>query len=293
MQPTISIDQRAGSQNPRSTVATVTEIYDYLRLLDGPTRHAALLSMRRGNPPAIAGGDSRRTDAIARRHQGDDVGADRPRPEGAASRGFRHDPQGGLYPCSRRWRAGRCRSSAGVERPEVALDRGRHRPDRDSRGDRRPAGRIDSGGRDARRGNADWSAFSSARATRAAKGHGAISLFSTLYACPNCKISYEELEPRTFSFNSPYGACPTCEGLGARIEFDPDLVLPDLSLSLADRAIAPWKNDTDVAQRRHKKQLADFLAGDSGRWTAPLETLEAGSRSSSFFAATARISPAC
>ena len=50
-------------------------------------------------------------------------------------------------------------------------------------------------------------------------------LFSTRYACPNCKISYEELEPRTFSFNSPYGACPTCEGLGVRVEFDPELVV--------------------------------------------------------------------
>src|SRR5207245_1244601 len=61
-------------------------------------------------------------------------------------------------------------------------------------------------------------------------------LFSTLSACPTCKVSYEELEPRTFSFNSPYGACPTCEGLGSRVEFDPELVLPDDTLSLADGA---------------------------------------------------------
>ena len=61
------------------------------------------------------------------------------------------------------------------------------------------------------------------------------SIHSTLYACPNCKISYEELEPRTFSFNSPYGACPSCEGLGWRVQFDPDLILPDRELSLAER----------------------------------------------------------
>ena len=61
LQPTISIDQRAGSQNPRSTVATVTEIYDHLRLLYGPARHAALLSMRRADSPAIARRNPRRS----------------------------------------------------------------------------------------------------------------------------------------------------------------------------------------------------------------------------------------
>ena len=72
-------------------------------------------------------------------------------------------------------------------------------------------------------------------------------LFSTQYACPDCKISYEELEPRTFSFNSPYGACPACEGLGSRVTFDPELILPDPGLSLADGAIVPWK---DARRRR-------------------------------------------
>ncbi|MCI0358868.1 MAG: hypothetical protein L0211_10350, partial [Planctomycetaceae bacterium] len=66
-------------------------------------------------------------------------------------------------------------------------------------------------------------------------------LFSTLYACPNCQISIEEIEPRTFSFNSPYGACPRCEGLGHRLQFDPELVVPDMSRSVADGAIAPWR----------------------------------------------------
>ena len=96
------------------------------------------------------------------------------------------------------------------------------------------------------------------------------SLYSTLYACPNCKISYEELEPRTFSFNSPYGACPTCEGLGWRVQFDPELVIPDRTLSLADRAIAPWKNDTPAAHRAHRKLFEPLLAGDAARWKRPL-----------------------
>ena len=71
------------------------------------------------------------------------------------------------------------------------------------------------------------------------------------------RSSYEELEPRTFSFNSPYGACPTCEGLGCRVQFDPELVLPDASLSLADgrdRALEGEHAGRGCA--RHKAQLA-------------------------------------
>ena len=98
-------------------------------------------------------------------------------------------------------------------------------------------------------------------------------LFSTQYACPNCKISYEELEPRTFSFNSPYGACPACEGLGARVAFDPDLVLPDASLSLSAGAIAPWKGETPAAVRKHQNHLRPFLDKAGIRWDTPLEKL--------------------
>ena len=98
-------------------------------------------------------------------------------------------------------------------------------------------------------------------------------LFSTQYACPNCKISYEELEPRTFSFNSPYGACPACEGLGARVAFDPDLVLPDAGLSLAAGAITPWKGETPAAGRKHQNLLRPFLDKAGVQWDTPLEKL--------------------
>ncbi|MCK4404570.1 MAG: excinuclease ABC subunit UvrA [candidate division Zixibacteria bacterium] len=65
-------------------------------------------------------------------------------------------------------------------------------------------------------------------------------LFSEHYACVHCGISYEELSPRMFSFNSPYGACPTCSGLGTKMEIDSDLVVPDPSISIAHGAIASW-----------------------------------------------------
>jgi excinuclease ABC subunit A len=66
-------------------------------------------------------------------------------------------------------------------------------------------------------------------------------VFSELYACASCGFSFEELSPRIFSFNSPYGACPTCDGLGTRLEIDPDLVVPDRDKSLREGAIEPWK----------------------------------------------------
>lgn len=65
-------------------------------------------------------------------------------------------------------------------------------------------------------------------------------IFSEKLACPNCNLSFEELAPRIFSFNSPYGACPTCGGLGAHFEMDPDLLIPDRKKSLKSGAIYPW-----------------------------------------------------
>jgi excinuclease ABC subunit A len=67
--------------------------------------------------------------------------------------------------------------------------------------------------------------------------------FSQHLACPNCGLSFPELAPRNFSFNSPYGACTTCDGLGIRLEVDAELVVPDPDLSIADGAIGPWSNN--------------------------------------------------
>ena len=69
-----------------------------------------------------------------------------------------------------------------------------------------------------------------------------IRTFSERFACLHCGISMPELEPRSFSFNSPHGACPRCTGLGSQMEIDPDLVVPDGSLSIAEGAILPWSS---------------------------------------------------
>src|SRR5439155_4255999 len=66
------------------------------------------------------------------------------------------------------------------------------------------------------------------------------TIFSAKFACPVSGFTIEEIEPRLFSFNNPYGACPACDGLGTELKFEPDLVVPDSSLSLRDGAVVPW-----------------------------------------------------
>jgi excinuclease ABC subunit A len=76
------------------------------------------------------------------------------------------------------------------------------------------------------------------------EGHEELQTFSQNLACTFCGLSFDELAPRNFSFNSPYGACSTCDGLGTRLEVDPDLVIPDPTLSINEGALAPWASNT-------------------------------------------------
>ncbi len=85
-------------------------------------------------------------------------------------------------------------------------------------------------------------------------------LFNEKLACPDCGVSYPEISPRTFSFNSPYGACPACLGLGTKAEFDPLLIIPDSELSINEGAIAPW----GTADSFWVKHLAASLAQHYG-----------------------------
>ena len=72
----------------------------------------------------------------------------------------------------------------------------------------------------------------------------ATTLFSEKFACPDCNVSIPEISPRSFSFNSPHGACPTCHGLGTKLEIDSELIMPNQSLTLAEGAILPWSATT-------------------------------------------------
>jgi excinuclease ABC subunit A len=85
------------------------------------------------------------------------------------------------------------------------------------------------------------------------------TLYSERYACTRCNISFEELTPRLFSFNSPYGACPQCHGLGTYLEFDEDLVVPDRDKTLGQGALAPWKNGPRRYQQFFEAALERFV----------------------------------
>jgi excinuclease ABC subunit A len=271
LQPTISIDQRAGSHNPRSTVATVTEIYDYLRLLFArlgeprcyqcgePIRQQtpeqildALMELSAGTrvmilAPLVRGRKGEHKDVIETvrkagflraRIDGQVIDVGDP-PELTAQK--KHDIE------------------AVIDRVVVREGVRERIAESINLAVRHGDGLVLAAHEEKTAGEAAW--------------HD--RLFSTQYACPNCKISYEELEPRTFSFNSPYGACPACEGLGSRTAFDPELVLPDATLSLAVGAVVPWKGDTPAVLQKRQNQLRPFLAKAGIRWNTPLDSLSA------------------
>jgi excinuclease ABC subunit A len=245
LSPVICIDQRPGHPNPRSTVATSTEIYDYLRLLFA----------RLGEVSCHQCGAPIRQQSLAQIE--DSLQA---LPEGTRLmllapivRGKRGEHAGTLASIRK---SGLVRVRVDGEVCELDAV-----PPLDPRKSHTIEAVIDrvvirkgAGGRlaeslalAARHGSGVVIACyqpPSAPAGTKAGGNGTWTerLFSTVYACPQCQTSLTELEPRTFSASSPYGACPHCQGLGIREEFDPELVLPDLSESLAEGAIAPWRD---------------------------------------------------
>ena len=91
---------------------------------------------------------------------------------------------------------------------------------------------------------------------------GRKKIFSQNLGCPECGISLEELQPRMFSFNSPHGACPVCQGLGVRLEFDPDLIIPDKSLTIDGGAVAVWGATIDAFYRKSFKIVAGQMGID-------------------------------
>ncbi|MGD0898633.1 MAG: excinuclease ABC subunit UvrA [Thermoguttaceae bacterium] len=271
LEPTISIDQRSGSHNPRSTVATVTEIYDYLRLmyarLGEPTCYQCGTPIRQQSPEQIL-------DTLLQRPEGTRMVLLAPRVRGR--KGQHQDVIEGIR------KAGFLRARVdGViidvnDPPPLAPQKTHHIEAVIDRVVIREGVR-------ARLGESIHLAVkqgdglvlaSHERREKSGRTVWKDELFSTQYACPNCKLSYEELEPRTFSFNSPYGACPACEGLGARVGFDRELLLPDQQLSLAQGAVAPWRGAGPAAMRKYRELLRPWSQSVGAGWTTPLARLK-------------------
>jgi excinuclease ABC subunit A len=229
LSPAISIDQKTTSRNPRSTVGTVTEIYDYLRLLYARvgTPHCPVC----GRP--IAGQSQEAiVDQILQLPEGTRFTVNAP---------VVRDRKGEYRDVFEELRAeGFTRVKVDgeqhlLEEPptldkkfkhtiEVVVDRLVMKPDLRQR-------------------------LAQSVETAAALADGLVvvdvldgepTTFSENFACPEHGVGLPELEPRIFSFNSPHGACPRCTGLGAQQEIDPDLLVPDQSLSIAEGALVPW-----------------------------------------------------
>lgn len=260
LSPAVSIDQKTASRNPRSTVATVTEIYDYLRLLFARIgtphcpecgRVVARQSVDQITDQIMQLGEGVRLHILAPMVRGR-KGEYRKIFEDVRKKGFaRVRVNGTIYSLDEA-------DDIKLERYEkhdieVVVDRVVIRPDMQQR-------LADSVQTALQMGEGIVMVEIVAPAEEGqplpAQAEDGVLTFSEHFACPHCNLSFEELEPRTFSFNSPYGACPECSGLGTHQEFDANLVIPDDRLSLDEGAIAPWRRTTSS----YKKEILKVLA---------------------------------
>jgi excinuclease ABC subunit A len=255
--PAISIDQRKAAHNPRSTVGTITEIYDYLRLLFA----------RVGKPhcPKCGKEVSRQTidqitEQILKLQKGTEITI-----LGPVIRGKKGEHQGILEEIQR---AGfvRVRIDGIIYRIEEALAKTLARYKKHNIEVVVDRLILDK--------ELDKSRLVDSLETALKLGKGIVIVnpkseilnpkqipnpksqipndlvFSEHFACEECGISLPELEPRLFSFNSPYGACPSCQGLGEKLEVDPKLVIPNPNLSIAEGAIFPWAHASHKVGRQ-------------------------------------------
>jgi excinuclease ABC subunit A len=248
LSPAIAIEQRPPSQNPRSTVGTVTEIYDYLRLLYARIGIPHCCQCGREIKPqtvemmadhVLSYPDGTKATLLAPLVMGK-KGEHQKELKKLRKDGFvRVRIDGNLFDLSE----------------DITLDKKR-RHSIDVVVDRL----ITKEGIGKRlRDSIEIALNLSSGLVRIDVG-GNEKIFSERYACPHCGIGFSDLEPRIFSFNSPYGACPDCSGLGTRMYFDEDLIVPDPGLSIREGAMAPWERRSSV----HFFQLLEALSGHYG-----------------------------
>lgn len=247
LSPAISIDQKSTSNNPRSTVGTVTEIYDYLRLLYA----------RIGTPYCPNCGDEIKpqtideiVDKIMKLPDGSKIQILAPiarGKKGEFSSTFEELRQEGFV------RVKVDGETYNLDEDEIKLNKTQKHTiyvvvDRIVVKESAKSRIADSAQIALKKADGimivDFVPL--ALEGRGVRGEGVTEIiFSEKLSCPKCNLSFEELAPRIFSFNSPYGACERCSGLGADNVIDPNLVIPDRKKSLADGAIYPWAKTTN------------------------------------------------
>ncbi len=249
LSPAISIDQKTGSRNPRSTVGTVTEIYDYMRLLwariGKPHCPKCGKEIRQQTVDQIIDQlmllpDGTRLMILApvvRARKGEYVKVF----EDARRSGYvRVRVDGSMYELSEDIRLDKNKKHT----IEIVVDRIAVKDGIS----RRLADSVETA-----------SALANGLVVADIVGENRQMLFSQNYACPDCGVSIEELTPRMFSFNTPYGACPKCDGLGMQLLVDPELIIPDDSLSISGGAInaTGWGWGADSIAAMYYNALAE------------------------------------
>ena len=254
LSPAISIEQKTTSRNPRSTVGTVTEIYDYMRLLWArvgiPYSPATGLPIRSQSV-------SQMVDIILEMEEGTRLFLLAPIVRGRKGeykkelaellqKGFsRVRIDGSLYDLGETPELDKKRKHD----IEVVVDRIIVKGDRDNLATRL----ADSF--ETALALADGLAYADD-----AKDDSKRTVFSARFACPESGFTIDEVEPRLFSFNNPFGACPACDGLGVSAHFDADLVVPNKNLPLSKGALAPWSNSSS----RYYVQTIESIARQFG-----------------------------
>jgi excinuclease ABC subunit A len=255
LSPAISIDQKTTSRNPRSTVGTVTEIYDYLRLLWARVGHPHCYNCGR---PIEAQSAEQIIDQVMTLEEGTKFMVLAPVVRG------RKGEYGRLFEELRAEGFTRVKVDAELRRleEEIVLDK-KFKHDISVVIDRL----VMRG--DLRKRLADSIETAVARAEGLVDiehvESGEVATYSDRFMCLHCGTSMPELEPRMFSFNSPHGACPRCTGLGSQMEIDPELIVPDPSLTLNDGAILPWSTSASNYYEQMTAAIAD-------KWEVDMDT---------------------
>ena len=245
LSPAIAIEQRAAGANPRSTVGTVTEIYDYLRLLFAGIGVCHCYSCGREIKSqtldsmvdcVLTLAENTRFSVLAPLVRGK---------KGEFAKELKKLQKEGFV---------RARIDGDIRdlTEDITLAKTK-RHDIDLVVDRLV---MKDGIRKRLRDSLEIAASRAEGLVRIVEASGKETLYSEKYACPDCGISMSALAPRMFSFNSPYGACPACNGLGSRMHFAEALVVPDAGLTLREGAIAPWANRNSL----YYHNLLDALA---------------------------------
>jgi len=235
LSPAISIEQKSISKNPRSTVGTVTEIYDYLRLLFARIGHVFCYGcgneIKSQHAPQIvdtilAMGPNTKLTILAPIVRGR-KGEYRKEIDELRRQGFtRIKLDGKITDLAEPIELDKNKK----HEIEVVIDRITLRE-----------------GIERRLFEAVELALAKAGGIVKVEREKTSTIFSEKFACPDCGISYPEIAPRMFSFNNPYGACPTCLGLGVKEYFDPELIVPNKELSLREGAVIPWGEKNPIA----------------------------------------------